>query len=74
MEGAQWVGRSTVTGVHFGPCAWSGLCLLGVRSGFTKCGPNSGYDNLSFLLQKALSVTFVTLLQYCLILVAYLFP
>ena len=39
MEGAQWVGRSTMTGVHFGPCVWSGLCLLGVWSGFTKCGP-----------------------------------
>ena len=25
VEGAQWVGRSTLTGAHFGPCVWSGL-------------------------------------------------
>ena len=44
VEGAQWVGQSTVTGAHFSPCAWSGLWLLGVWSGVAKCGPKSGYD------------------------------
>ena len=32
MEDAQWVGQSTMTGAHFGPCMWSGLWLLGVWS------------------------------------------
>ena len=30
VEGAQWVGQSTMTSAHFGLCVWSGLWLLGV--------------------------------------------
>ena len=30
MEGTQWVGQSTVTGAHFGPCMWLGSWLLSV--------------------------------------------
>ena len=29
---SQWIGQSTMTSAHFGPCVWSGLWLLGVWS------------------------------------------